>query len=245
MSKPLRVAAAVEGPTDAIVLQAILETLLSDTEFEFQRLQPEESRAFDTTTFGQTGAGWVGVYRWSRQSASEGGGSVSGSSAFACHDILIVHVDADVAAKTYASGSIKDAAPNDLPCEKPCPPPRITTDALRIVVLNWLGERNTPRGLVLCTPSKNIEAWVVAAVWPDNHMVQQDDWECRPNPGGQLAALPTERRFSKRSEDYQDRQKEISREWPNVSAALTEARRFETEFLDARSEVHLYGLLAD
>lgn len=43
MSEPLRIAAAVEGPTDAIVLQAILSALLPDTEFVFQTLQPEES----------------------------------------------------------------------------------------------------------------------------------------------------------------------------------------------------------
>ena len=72
MSEPLRIAAAVEGPTDAIVLEAVLKALLQDADFVFQTLQPEGSAAF-----GNTGVGWVGVYRWIRQSASEGGGSVS------------------------------------------------------------------------------------------------------------------------------------------------------------------------
>ena len=40
MSEPLRVAAAVEGPCDTIVLQAILNTLLPNTEFELQTLGP-------------------------------------------------------------------------------------------------------------------------------------------------------------------------------------------------------------
>jgi len=119
MSEPLRVAAAVEGPTDAIVFQAILRALLpDDAELVFQRLQPEGSAAF-----GKTGAGWAGVYRWSRQSAGEGGGSVSGSSVLSHHDLLIVHVDADVAGNTYANGGIHDAPLDDLPCEEPCPPP--------------------------------------------------------------------------------------------------------------------------
>ena len=231
MSDPLRVAVAVEGPTDAIVLEAILSALLPNAEFVFQTLQPEGSLAFDTSSSGGTGVGWAGVYRWCRQSVSEGGGSVSGSSAMLYHDMLIVQVDADVAGKTYSSGGIRNAPHNDLPCEKPCPPPSKTTDVLRKVVLNWLGESNTPPQVVLSTPSKNIEAWVLAAVWPDNNLVRRNDWECRRNPEDQLRALPRARRFEKRQDDYRDKQKEIENGWPDVAARLTEAGRFETEFL--------------
>ena len=69
MSEPLRVAAAVEGPTDAIVLRAVIDHLLENTEFEFQTLQPEGSAAFGSAPFGRTGVGWGGVYRWARQFA--------------------------------------------------------------------------------------------------------------------------------------------------------------------------------
>ena len=80
MSEPLRVAAVVEGPTDAIVLQSILRAVLpDDIDFVLQTLQPEGSAAFGTASFSGTGVGWVGVYRWSRQATREGGGSVSGS----------------------------------------------------------------------------------------------------------------------------------------------------------------------
>ena len=233
MSEPLRIAAAVEGPTDVIVLQAILRALLPGVDFEFQTLQPEGSVAFGSPSFGGTGAGWAGIYRWSRQAAHEGGGSVSGSSALSNHDVLIVHVDADVAGETYASGGIRDAPCDDLPCEEPCPPPDETTNALRAVVLNWLGESACPPRIVLCTPSKSIEAWVLAAVWPEGNVVRRDDWECRPNPEGQLAALPRRRRFEKRPDDYRRKESEIRKAWPRVSARLTEAARFGTEFLAA------------
>ena len=234
MSEPLRVAAAVEGPTDVIVFRAILGALLPDTDFVFQTLQPEGSAAFGSAPSGGTGVGWVGVYRWSRQSACEGGGSVSGSSALSNHDVLIVHVDADVAGKTYASGNVRDAPCEDLPCEEPCPPPDKTTNALRAVVLNWLGERRgCPPRVILCTPSKSIEAWVLAAIWPKGNVVRRDDWECRPNPEGQLAALPMHRRFRKRPDDYRRKQGDIGKAWPEVSARLTEAARFESEFLAA------------
>ena len=233
MSEPLRIAAVIEGPTDAIVLEAILSALLPDTDFEFQTLQPEGSVAFGSAPFNRTGVGWVGVYRWSRQSVCEGGGSVSGSSALPYHDVLIVHVDADVASKTYADGNIQDAPYEDLPCEEPCPPPDGTTNALRAVVLNWLGEHECPPRIVLCTPSKSIETWVLAAIWPENDVIRRDDWECRPNPEGQLAALPGHRRFKKRPDDYRRKQSEIAKAWPEVSARLTEAARFEAEFLAA------------
>ena len=234
MSEPLRIAAAVEGPTDAIVLQAILCALLpDDADFVLQTLQPEGSAAFASATFSTTGTGWVGVYRWSRQAAREGSGSVSGSSALSQHDVLIVHVDADVAGKTYAGGGIQDAPHEDLPCEAPCPPPDATTNALRAVVLNWLGERKRPCGVVLWTPSKNTEAWVVAAIWPENKLVQRNDWECRPNPEGQFAAMPKGRTFKKHPEHYQRVRHALTKAWPSVSARLTEAGRFEAEFRTA------------
>ena len=231
MSEPLRVAAAVEGPTDVIVLQAILRALLpDDTELVFQTLQPEGSAAFGAASFGSTGGGWARVYRWSRQSAGEGGGSVSGSSALSHHDLLVVHVDADVAGNTYASGGIQDAPHEDLPCEEPCPPPEDTTNALRTVVLNWLGEHECPSRTVLCMPSKSTEAWVLAAMWPENNMVRRGDWECRANPESQLAALPKGRRFKKHQDDYRRIASGLTRAWPSVSARLTEAARFESEF---------------
>ena len=233
MSEPLRVAAAVEGPSDTVVLQAIVAALLPDREFELQTLQPEESRAFGGETSSMTGTGWVGVYRWSRQAALEGGGSVSKSSALKSHDLVIVHVDADVAGKSYSSGGIEDAPWDDLPCEEPCPPVSNTTNALRMVVLKWLGEVQCPRRVVLCTPSKSIEAWMVAAVWPDNSVVQRSDWECRPNPGGQLGALPKARRFGKNPDDYGRKVGEVVRSWPSLTSRLSEAKRFSTEFLRA------------
>ena len=233
MSDALRIAAVVEGPTDRIVLQAIVRALLPATDFEFQTLQPEGSLAFQPLQVAGTGVGWVGVYRWSRQSAQEGGGSVSGSFALLNHDVLIVHVDADVANKTYGSGNIQDAPQDDLPCEEPCPPVSATTNALRAVILNWLGEGECPPQIILCTPSKNIETWVLAAVCPIHGLVPSEDWECRHNPEGQLATLPLMHRFQKSQNDYESKQDEITDTWPTVSARLEEAKRFEEEFLAA------------
>jgi hypothetical protein len=64
-------------------------------------------------------------------------------------------------------------------------------------------------------------------------MVKRDDWECRANPEGQFATLPRKQRFQKRPADYRARQGAVTAAWPNVSARLTEAARFEDEFLKA------------
>ena len=229
MSEPLRIAAAVEGPTDSIVVRAILNSVLADTEFEFHTLQPEGSVAFGSVQSRTTGVGWVGVYRWSRQAVCEGGGSVSGSSALSFHDVLIVQVDADLAGKTYGSGGIQDPPRLDLPCMKTCPPAAAATNALREIVLNWLGEPSCPPGIVLCTPSKSMEAWVLAALCPDNSVVKRDDWECHAEPELQLSTLPKPVRFRKRPDDYRRRQSRMTSAWPHVSARLTEAERFDQE----------------
>lgn len=227
MSNPIRVAVAVEGPTDAIVLQAILKCILGSIEFEFQILQPEGAASI---ALPSTGVGWAGVYRWCRQSATKGGGSVGGSAVFSNHDLLVVHVDADVAKMNYSRADIQDAPCQDLPCNQPCPPPEATTDALRMVVVRWLGERQCPSQVVLCTPSMNMDAWVIGAVFPSNAMVTRGDWECNQNPQGQLGNIPKKQRFQKSQRGYRAKQTEISSGWGHLSQILTEAGRFDREF---------------
>lgn len=46
MSRPLRVALAVEGATDEVVLKAAVESMVGDRPIQFTLLQPEFSLAF-------------------------------------------------------------------------------------------------------------------------------------------------------------------------------------------------------
>lgn len=229
MSEPVRVAVAVEGPTDAVVIKAIVHRLLGESDFELQVLQPETSSAFGANAGGETGLGWPGVFRWCRQASMEGGGSVSSSTVFENHDVVVVHVDADVASLTYGGGNVLDPPRNDLPCDRPCPPASATINKLREVVLNWLGEKHCPDRLVLCMPSKSMDSWVVVALWPDNSVVARGNWECRNDPSAQLSALPKGRKLSKTRMDYERRANDIANGWPNVASTLTEAERFEAE----------------
>lgn len=236
MSSAVRVAAAVEGTTDAIALEAILSAVFPDTEIEFQTLQPEGSLAFGSKLFSDTGYGWGGVYRWIRQAVQEGNGSISGCSVLNYHDLLVIQVDADVAHSTYRSANINDAPLNDLPCDQPCPPASDTTNALQAVILKWLGEHACPEKVVLCIPSKSIDTWVLAAVCPGNRVVRREDWECNPNPAGQLNALPKAVRFGKNAVDYRNRQHIVAENWSAVAARLSEAARFDANLRSSTAD---------
>lgn len=123
MSEPLRIALAAEGPTDEVVIEAALRAMLGERPFLLKRLFPEESSAF-----GPMGTGWVGVYKWCHSVASRGGGKLSGDQMIfgaGNFDLLLLHLDGDVAGFEYADGSLVPLLTDGaLPCARACPPAR-------------------------------------------------------------------------------------------------------------------------
>ena len=231
MSEPLRIALVAEGPTDRVVIASAFRAILGKRAFVLTQLHPEGS-----LVFGEMGTGWAGVYRWCRNSAARGGGHLGRDAlVFQNYELLILHLDAGVAGENYANGSIT-ARPEDgsLPCELPCPPASATTNALRAVLLTWCGEISLPARVVVCMPSKSTEAWVVAALFP-NDLALLKGIECFPKPETRLGQQPKKHRFRKRAQDYEDRSEEFKETWPGlvVPGVLGEARRFQQEFLAA------------
>ncbi|MBL9143837.1 MAG: hypothetical protein JNM99_09150 [Verrucomicrobiaceae bacterium] len=233
MSDPLRIALVAEGPTDAVVIEAALRSMLGVRPFVLKRLFPEDSAAF-----GPMGTGWVGVYKWCHAKARDGGGKLSGNQMIfgaGNYDLLLLHLDGDVAGYDYADGSLVPL-PTDgaLPCAKACPPPADTTNELRKVLLSWCGEAATPPKTVVCMPSKNTEAWVVASLFPNDQAMTQGI-ECYGNPESRLGQQPAAARVRKKKRDYLSRAAELEQAWPRIAlpTALGEAFRFQTEFLTA------------
>ena len=111
----LRVALIAEGPTDAIIIEAALKAIL-DRPFVLQTLQPE-------ATPGAMGGGWCGVFRWCRAFAKRGSTGLESDPILPGFDLFVVHVDADVAEKSYADGGpeVEAAARpfSALPCVRP------------------------------------------------------------------------------------------------------------------------------
>lgn len=222
MSEEVRIALVAEGPTDRIVIESAVEAMVADRPFVLRQIQPEQSAAF-----GQAGTGWVGVYRWCKQAAKRGGGRLRDDQLLREYHLLLLHLDADAADKDYADGAILGEPP-DLPCAAACPPSSATTNALRIVLLRWAGEAATPPRVVLCTPSKATEAWVVAAIFPGDPSVP--NIECLPNPEVRLAAQPAPVRIRKKQRDYDSKRSEFRDAWPTLVTTLSEAARFSSEF---------------
>ena len=231
MSDPLRIALVAEGPTDGVLIEAALRSMLQDYPFILKQIFPEGS-----VGFGDVGSGWVGVYRWCHQSATRGSGRLQDDAlVFQNYDLLLLHLDADVAGGRYDQGSIiPQASDGALPCEHGCPPPSDTTNALRAVLLSWCGEAAAPDQTVICMPSKSTEAWIIAALFPHDQAMAQGI-ECYPTPERRLGQQLKAQRIRKRKRDYEDRAKEFEEAWPTLTSAdgLGEAHRFQFEFLEA------------
>jgi hypothetical protein len=233
MSDPLRIGFVVEGPTDFVMLESIAGQLLGGREYESVALQPQLSDAFAAVN----GGGWTEVYFWCRQSAEQAGGNVGHDALFNSFDMLVVQVDADVAEKRYGDDQRITNAPNDLPCNQPCPPASASTNNLRRVMLGWMGETAIPAKTVLCTPSKSLETWVLLALFPQNQFSRSANLECRANPDGQLQAQPLAGRLIRGGKKdivkYRDHAADMAAAWPAVRLRCTEAERFSLEFVAA------------
>jgi hypothetical protein len=233
MSRTIRIALVAEGVTDYVVLSALVENMLDGLSFDMKLLQPEGSVAFTGSgNAGPLGGGWKGVYRWCLQAAQRGGGSLSGDPLFIGYDLLLLHLDADVAGEDPANSKIDPILElaGALPCEQPCPQPNATTNLLRQIMLSWLGETVVPPQTVFCTPSKSTEAWVMAIFFPKDTEMTKKGWECHPKPADRLNQQPKSVRFTKKQVDYEARKLELQEGWPTIIKRLTEARRFHDDF---------------
>jgi hypothetical protein len=230
MSEPLRIGFVVEGPTDRLVLESVSSLLLGGREYEPVQLIPQLSDAFAALTPG----GWPQVYFWCRQTAAQAGGAVRDAPLFETFDLLIIQVDADVAERSYTDDQRIADTTNDLPCDERCPPASATTNALRRVILRWMGEAGPPPKTVFCTPSKAIETWVLVALFPNNRFSQGANVECHPKVESQLQGQPLPQRLirggKKEIQKYQERALDIAAAWPRVRERCTEAERFSIEF---------------
>jgi hypothetical protein len=162
-SRVRRLALVSEGPSDYVVLREIVQKVIPDA--EVIPLHPELPLAaypeYTEAVGGvRRGAGWRGVKAWCEEYQGEDLELLLRGVVGREYDALIVHVDASMADKLGI-----DAA---------CPPASATTDPLRrVVVEEWLAFETPPPYLLLATPSKMTDAWVVATRWPEH-----PDLEC-------------------------------------------------------------------
>jgi hypothetical protein len=99
-----------------------------------------------------------------------------------------------------------------------------------------MGDRTIPDWLVFCIPSKDTDAWVLVALYPN------DDWaitdlECRAQPAERLLNKPEklvrrrEAKLQKHATNYRDIGSRISKAWVRITASCSQAKQFEDDFL--------------
>lgn len=222
----LRVALVAEGATDAIVIEAALKALLGQP-FVLTLLQPEPTQP-------RLGSGWGGVLRWAMNFAARGYPRLEDDPTLPGFDLFVLHADADVADCTYGDlgpGLSTLAAENAwpaLPNGFPCPPAGGSADFVRVCLLSWARLQAPGPKTVLCVASKAIDAWLAAAVFPEDHPLL-DDLECNQNLARQLAALPIAQRIRKTAWSYRTLESRVTERWGAVRQRCTQAERFSTD----------------
>lgn len=93
----LRIALVAEGPTDYVVIEAALKSVLAKP-FTMELLQPE-------ATQGIMGTGWCGVLKWCQEAHQRHHGSIDTDPTLVGFDLIIIHLDVDVASKQYGDCS--------------------------------------------------------------------------------------------------------------------------------------------
>jgi len=225
----LRIGLIAEGKTDQIVIQASLKAILSQS-FVLTLLQPETSDALGGA--GPLGGGWGGVYGWCRQLMTMQY-AVGANPSLIDFDLIIIHVDADIAGKHYSDYGISNGL-NNLPCERPCPPPEDSVDALRSVVAGWLNLPSTgglPVQWVFCTPSKCTEAWVIAALYKSTVPTILNEIECNGGLESWLSQRPVRegkliRSGKKQTTAYLKIAQRVTDGWGDICSHCSQAIRF-------------------
>ncbi|WP_295426777.1 hypothetical protein [uncultured Thiodictyon sp.] len=196
--------------------------------------------------------GWCGVFEWCRQYHRVEGGNLEDNTLLTARrlDLLVLHLDSDVAEKGYTDCSKEIAAAaaalGALPCVDPCPPPcppvQPPADALAAVLRSWLSPIAIGPRTVICIPSKAIESWVAAALPDDSGIKIQGDIECDPDIPARLEPLRNKlavkrkrigQEKRKRSRDYAKHAPRITAEWSRICERCSQARRFHDDLLSA------------
>ena len=232
-----RVAFVCEGPADRAILEAVLDSYLDD--YDSTEVQPPTSRFGGDA--GQFGGGWKGVKRWCESEVRAMGG-LNKVAILRNHDLLVIQVDADVAAEDEVNRS------------RPCPPPCHTMGEVRDLILEWLGIDAVPKKVVLCVPSMASETWALVALFPDNEVVVPCESlkkeglciECRTDIKQLLRKLGKKLRpklvvskagaLKNNAKGYECQQARITNGWSNVILSCKEAYCFHSSLLESISQ---------
>ncbi len=170
----MKIGTVVEGPTDRLLLKAIINKLYPG-EHDYRDLQPLDTG----DSFGSRGAGWKGVRRFCYDVWQHYDTDVVSLMADYYLDLLVIHVDADIALET----DLQEDMPNPLQdVSQPCPPTITPTAAnLQQVIIKWLNLDNVNQlspNVIIVIPAQDSENWIFAGLFTNDPLCQQANYEC-------------------------------------------------------------------
>lgn len=223
MSEP-RIALVAEGPTDFEVIQAALKAIVPER-FTLTLLQPEATQP-------TMGTGWGGVLKWCDAAGSRHAASLDTDPTLEGFDLLVIHLDVDVAQKQYADcgPEVPEQAATqswtELPCTMPCPPVADTCARLEAALRSWLNPAQAGTKTVLCLPAQSTGTWLAAATLPADHALLVGA-ECNAMVEKRLEQLPLAQRIRKSRREYQAHAGQVTANWAGIKALCSQATAFE------------------
>jgi len=229
----LKIALVAEGPTDYELIQAALRAILPEA-FTMTLLQPEATQPL-------LGGGWSGVLKWCLDAGDRHPGSLDSDPTLEGYDLLIIHLDTDVALKRYADcGATIDELARQrgwqaLPCNLPCPPVANTCTQLEAVLVSWLAPATAGDKTIWCLPAQSTGSWLATAVLAPDHPLCHEA-ECNPVVENMLERLPKAERIKKTVREYRNKADEIRTHWNQVRTLCNQAAVFERSVLERASQ---------
>lgn len=220
----LRIALVAEGPTDYVIIEAALKAILPDP-FIMTQLQPE-------ATIPEMGNGWGGVLKWCHATSQRQAGPIDQDSTLIGYDLIIIHLDVDVAAMTYdncgqdMSAFAQSYGWRILPCTQACPPVVDTCRELQTTLDSWLSPAHFGQHSVSCLPAQSSGTWLAAAILPTGHNLLINA-ECDPRVEDGLARLSKAERVKKTRREYQLKASRLTENWHQVKIICSQAEVFE------------------
>lgn len=224
----LRIALVAEGPTDYVIIEAALKAFLPQP-FILTQLQPEATKP-------EIGGGWGGVLKWCSMAGERFQGPIDQDPTLVDFDLLIIHLDVDVATFNYADCGehiallAQQKSWANLPCAQVCPPVGSTVQALQTVITSWLGQASLG-GTVLCLPAQSSGTWLAVALLDAAHPLLTNA-ECDITVESRLAQLPKSQRVKKSRREYMQYAAELTNKWTDVKIICSQADQFETAVLN-------------
>ncbi len=149
-------------------------------------------------------------------------------------DMLVIHVDAEVAAE-HDLQEEDDAPITDV--QQPCPPIAATASQLGRVIGRWLQCNDFPPQVILAIPAQDTESWTFAALFPEDELCRRDDYECtrrgRDHPGYRLTLKKYGKVLRRRGGEvkkprrrYEQAILQVAANWDRVCEICSQARQF-------------------